>query len=94
MTTNAKKETNSVYIGAKPFMKYVTAAVLKMNALPEVIIKARGKWISRAVDVSEVIKNSFVRDSEVKNIKIGSETFKDKNKKQRISTMEITLGKK
>jgi DNA-binding protein len=62
----------------------------------EVIIKARGKYISRAVDVSEVAAKRFLEGTvKIKDIKIDSEEFQNKEGKQvRVSTIEITLGKK
>ena len=62
----------------------------------EVVIKARGKFINRAVDVAEVVKKRFLEDKNVnvKDIKIDSEEFENKDgKKVNVSTIEITLGK-
>lgn len=89
---------NSVFIGNKPFMNYVTSVVMQFTTknAPEVIVKARGKFISRAVDVSEVAAKRFLdRQVEVKEIKIDSEEFENKEgKKVRVSTIEIVLKKK
>ena len=62
----------------------------------EVIIKARGKFISRAVDVAEVASKRFLENQvEVKDIKIGSEDFTNKEGRLvRVSFIEITLKKK
>ena len=62
----------------------------------EVLVKARGKFISRAVDVAEVTLKRFLADQiQMKGIKIDSEEFKNKEGKQiRVSTIEITLEKK
>ncbi len=91
-------EDNTIFIGSKSFMNYVTAVVLQFTTKgqSQVIVKARGKFISRAVDVSEVAINRFlVGQIEVKDIKIGSEEFKNKEGKQvRVSTIEIIIGKK
>ena len=89
---------NSVFIGNKPFMNYVTSVVMQFTTknAPEVIVKARGKFISRAVDVSEVAAKRFLdKQVEVKEIKIDSEEFGNKEgKKVRVSTIEIVLKKK
>jgi len=63
---------------------------------PEVIIKARGKFIARAVDVAEVAAKRFLEGTiNIKDIRIDSEEFENKEGKQvRVSTIEITLGKK
>ena len=89
---------NSIFVGGKPFMNYVTGVVMQFTTknASEVIVKARGKFISRAVDVSEVAAKRFLEGTvEVKDIKIDSEEFQNKEGKQvRVSTIEITLGKK
>ena len=94
-----KHDDNVVFIGSKPFMNYVTGVVMQFTkkGSNEVVIKARGKFISRAVDVAEVTTKRFLEDQnvEVKNIKIGSEEFKNKEGKNvNVSIIEITLGKK
>jgi len=62
----------------------------------EVKIKARGKFISRAVDIVEVATKRFLENTiNVKDIKIGSEEFENKEGKTvRVSTIEILLTKK
>ena len=89
---------NSIFIGGKPFMNYVTGVVMQFTTknADEVIIKARGKFISRAVDVSEVSSKRFLDGTVgVKSIAIDSEGFKNNEGRDvRVSTIEITLGKK
>ncbi|MBT4540141.1 DNA-binding protein Alba [Candidatus Woesearchaeota archaeon] len=89
---------NSIFIGNKPFMNYVTSVVMQFTTkdAPEVIVKARGKFISRAVDVSEVAAKRFLNGQvDLKDIKIDSEEFENKEGKQvRVSTIEIILAKK
>jgi len=89
---------NSIFIGGKPFMNYVTAVVMQFTTkdAKEVIVKARGKFISRAVDVAEVSSKRFLKDQiEIKEIKVDSEEFKNKEGKEvRVSTIEILLVKK
>lgn len=91
-------EDNSIFIGGKPFMNYVTGVVMQFTTkgANEVIVKARGKFISRAVDVAEVSVRRFLENIiEVKDIKIGSEEFQNKEGRQvRVSIIEITLVKK
>lgn len=88
---------NSVFIGGKPFMNYVTGVVMQFTAknADDVIIKARGKFISRAVDVAEVATKRFLENSvAVTNIKIDSEGFKNTEGRDiRVSIIEITLSK-
>jgi len=93
-----KDEEHTVFIGSKPFMNYVTGVVMQFTTqnAKEVIVKARGKFISRAVDIAEVTRKRFLENQvELKDIKIDSEEFENKEGKQvRVSTMEILLIKK
>tara|TARA_B100000959_G_C14707210_1_gene511305 strand:- start:109 stop:405 length:297 start_codon:yes stop_codon:yes gene_type:complete len=90
-------EDNNIFIGGKPFMNYVTGVVMQFTTknANDVIIKARGKFISRAVDVAEVASKRFLEGTVgVKGIKIDSEEFKnDEGRDIRVSTIEITLEK-
>ena len=87
-----------VFVGGKPFMNYVTGVVMQFTTqgATEVVIKARGKFISRAVDIAEVATKRFLENTvEVKQIKIDSEEFENQEQKTiRVSTIEITLAKK
>lgn len=90
-------EDNSIFIGMKPFMNYVTSVVMQFTTkdADEVFIKARGKFMARAIDVAEVASKRFLKDKiKVMDIKIDSEEFKNKEGRDvRVSTIEITLKK-
>jgi len=88
----------NIYIGGKPLMNYATAVVIQFTTknASKVIVKSRGKFISRAVDVVEIVKNRFLKDQiKVDSININSEGFVNREGRPvRVSTMEIVLGKK
>lgn len=90
-------EENSIFVGNKPFMNYVTGVVMQFTTKgsSEVVVKARGKFISRAVDIAEVARKRFLTDTiDIKDIKVDSEEFQNKEGKQvRVSNIEITLKK-
>jgi DNA-binding protein len=90
-------DDNSIFIGGKPFMNYVTGVVMQFTTknAAEVMVKARGKFISRAVDVAEVATKRFLEgQAKVKDVLINSEEFQNKEGKQvRVSTIEILLIK-
>ena len=91
-------DDNNIFIGEKPLMNYVTAVVMQFTAkgATEVNVKARGKFISRAVDVAEGSTKRFLENQiAVKGITIDSEEFENKEgRKVRVSTIEIALTKK
>ena len=93
--TEDSAEENVIYIGNKPPMSYVLAVVTQFNSgSTEVIIKARGRAISRAVDAAEITRNRFVSDAQVKDIRIGTETItNEEGRTSNVSSIEITLGK-
>jgi DNA-binding protein len=88
---------NSIFIGGKPFMNYVTGVVMQFTTknANDVIIKARGKFISRAVDVAEVAAKRFLDNTvSISDIKIDSEGFKNNEGRDvRVSSIEITLSR-
>jgi DNA-binding protein len=95
MEVNEMSEENIVYIGNKPVMNYVLAVVTQMNTgTTEVILKARGRAISRAVDVAEIVRNRFIPDLDVHTIDICTEEIVGNDGvTTNVSTIEIHLKK-
>ncbi len=91
-------DNNVIFVGEKPLLNYVTGVVMQFTTQnsDEVIVKARGKFISKAVDISEVAMNRFLENNiDIKHIKTGSEDFKNREGRQvRVSFIEITMKKK
>ncbi len=89
------KEDNVVFVGKKGVMGYVLAVVTAFNkGFPEVTIKARGHLISRAVDVEEVVKHSFIPGIKVKDIRIMTENLQSRDgHPSKVSAIEIVLSK-
>ena len=88
-------DENTVFVGNKPPMNYVLAVVTQINAgSGEVAIKARGRAISRAVDVAEIVRRRFVPDAQIKDIKIATEEVtNEEGNKINVSSLEIYLSK-
>ncbi|MCQ6254718.1 DNA-binding protein Alba [Methanocaldococcus sp.] len=85
---------NVVLIGKKPVMNYVLAVLTQLTNNDEVVIKARGKAINKAVDVAEMIKNRFIKDIKIKKIEIGTDKVKNPDGREvNVSTIEIVLAK-
>lgn len=95
MTEKKEMRDNVVFVGKKPSMSYVLAVVTQFGGgQDEIHIKARGRAISKAVDVAEIVKNRFVQEAKLKDIQIGTEEITDENKQKiNVSTIELTLKK-
>jgi len=92
-----RNDENVIYVGNKPPMSYVLAVVTQFQSSgsDEVIIKARGRAISRAVDAAEITRNRFVTDAKIKDIKIGTESItNEEGRTSNVSSIEITLTTK
>jgi DNA-binding protein len=97
--TTEKKRTdeNVIYVGHKPPMSYVLAVVTQFqgSGSDEVIIKARGRAISTAVDTAEIVRNRFVKDAKIKDIQISTESVtNEEGRTSNVSSMEIILTTK
>ena len=88
------KDENVVFVGNKNLMSYVLACVTQLNrGASEIVVKARGRAISRAVDVAEVLKNRFLKEVGVEDVKIGTEVIRTAEGKDiNVSAIEITIG--
>ena len=88
-------ETNTIFVGSKPVMNYVLAVVtLFNNGSDSVLIRARGKAISRAVDTAEIVRNRFITDCDVSDINISTEKLENVNQeKTNVSIIEILIEK-
>ena len=91
------KTGNIVLIGKKPAMNYVTACITFFNSSEQnhVILKARGRAISKAVDTVELLRRAFIKNLEISNISINTEELfrSDSNQKSNVSTIEIIIKK-
>ncbi len=91
-----KMMDDTVLIGKKPVMNYVLAGLtLIQNGADLVTIKARGRAISKAVDVAQIITKRFATDVDVKNIAINTEQVKslETGNLNNVSSIEILLAK-
>ena len=86
-------EERVVYIGKKPTMNYVLAVVTHFHeGSREVIVKGRGRSISRAVDVAEIVRGRFVPDAEVRQVRISTEKVtSEEGPTTNVSSIEIVL---
>ena len=94
-TRQSRTPSNTIFIGQKPIMAYVTAIMMQFGSgTNELSIKARGRAISAAVDVVEVCRRRFFEGKlHVKDIIIGTEQLGEEGEVRNVSTIEIKLIK-
>ncbi len=86
-------EDNVIYVGSKGVMSYVLAVVTQFNqGADEVEVKARGKSISRAVDVAEIVKNKFLDEINIEDISTKTEKLEnDDGSESKVSAITIRM---
>ena len=86
---------NVIFVGIKPIMTYVTATLTQLSSESTVTIKARGKRITQAVDVSQmIVKRMNTVGYIVSDVRISSDSLTSQDGKMRnVSTMEIDITK-
>lgn len=91
----AEEDDNTVYVGSKPAMSYVLAVVTQFSEGMETVhVKARGKAISRAVDVAEMVKRKFVEDAEIADISVDTDQIEtDEGEELDVSSIQIDMTK-
>jgi len=95
MSNKKTPQPTPLLIGRKPTMNYVLYTMNQLKGSKQIVIKARGKSIHKAVDVAEILRRRFITTLKVKKIELGTVEVEDKEKntKRRISTIEITVEK-
>ncbi|MFG1416078.1 MAG: DNA-binding protein Alba [Thermoplasmataceae archaeon] len=85
-------ELNIIYVGKKPTMNYVLAIVTQFNNnVEQITIKARGKSISKAVDIAEITKHKFIKELKYQSIKLDTEVMEGERGQSNVSSIEILL---
>ena len=93
----AEKSNDVVFVGNKPPMSYVLAIITAFSSgQKEITLKARGQAITTAVDVAEITRSRFIKDTKVSKIAIGTAEMpprEGENRSRMVSTIEISLAK-
>lgn len=86
------KDENAVYVGRRPTMNYVMATMMILNKGEKCTVKARGRAISHAVDVCEILRNRFLKGTEYDEIRLSTEVLEGENgQTNNVSSIEIVL---
>ena len=89
-----RTDEDVIFVGKKPPMANVLAVVTQFNGngSDNVILKARGRAISTAVDTAEIVRNRFVKDAKIKDIIIATESVtNEEGRNSNVSSIEICL---
>ena len=86
--------SNHIFVGKKPVMSYAMSALIQLTQAGEIVVKARGMAISRAVDVAEIVTKRLGNGAfAVKDIRIGTEVVGEGSETRNVSSIEIVVGK-
>ncbi len=88
-------DKNIIYVGKKETMAYVLAVVTQFNqGIAELHVKARGRSINKAVDITQIVKNRFMPTMQIKSVDITTEELPSEDgSMSRVSSMDITICK-
>lgn len=85
---------NHIYIGRNPVMGYAMSALIRLTQMGEIVIKARGLAISRAVDVAQIVTKRLGSGAySIKDVRIETEVVGEGEERRNISSIEIIVGK-
>jgi DNA-binding protein len=85
---------NHIFVGKKPVMSYAMSALIQLTQAGEIVVKARGMAISRAVDVAEIVTKRLANGQfKVKDIGIDTEVVGEGAEQRNVSSIEIVVGK-
>lgn len=87
-------EKNVVFIGQKPMSVYTTSVVMASGNSNIVTIKGRGKYVGKAVDVSQLITRRFLKNWSITDVRLGTSEMETEDKRKIfVSTIEIQISK-
>ena len=86
-----EKNPEVIFVGNKPPMSYVMAVITELSsgAITEIMLKARGRAITTAVDVAEITSNRFIKDLTVTSVGIGTEEMPAREGDNRLRNVSI-----
>lgn len=91
--TERRPLDGEILVGDKPMGVYLGASAVSLMSKPSILIKGRGRYTSRAIDLSQIIQRRMP-DIKVGTISISSEVFTNKENRQvNVSSIEIKMGR-
>lgn len=94
-TSKTEVSDKAVLVGQKPVKNYMIACMTAFTGgSNQIVIKARGRAICKAVDTFELLRRAFMKDVQLQEIKICTEQVtREGDRKSNVSAIEITLTK-
>jgi archaea-specific DNA-binding protein len=91
---DSQDDENIVRIGKKPIMNYVVACMTLLNTgVSEVMVRARGQSITKAVETVEMLRRAFLKHIQIHRVDIGTEEVQRQDGSMAsLSMIEIILG--
>lgn len=86
-----ENNNNLIKVGKKPPLNYATFGMAKLNEGKPIEIRARGKAIKTAVDISQMIINKFVPNAKVDSVNVGTEKLISEDKRELLVSF-ISIG--
>ena len=88
----SNNSSETIFIGKKPLMTYVTSVIIQLTTMPLVTVKARGLTIALAVDVVQIVLAKTKPAFALGEIKIGSDSLVSSDGKNKdVSTIAISI---
>lgn len=83
-----------VVVGLKPVMNYVVACMTLFNSgIGQVMVRARGRHITKTVDTINMLRSVFLKDLVVDSVEIGTDKHLAPDGKELfVSTIEIRIS--
>ena len=86
-------DEHTIFVGKKDTMSYVLALMTQFNrGDKEAVIKARGRAISKAVDIAEIAKNRFLKNAEIFDIKTDTEELDNRDGEGTVNVSSIEIN--
>ena len=93
--TSLERQVDTVFVGRKPVMNYVLACLtLLQNGSTDIVLKARGGAISKAVDAAQILTKRYAPETSVRGVEIDTEEVESTvaGEKNIVSSIESHLA--
>jgi DNA-binding protein len=89
------ERTDLVVVGRKPVMRYALAVLTSFNrGSTEVVVRGRGRAVTKCVDVVNVLRRSFYRDLKVEDVRLGTDQLQLGDRTVNVSFIEIRISRR